>query len=508
MNKIFLKITSVLVIALGIFACSDYLDVDVNNQLAVDNFYKTDDDANQAVLAAYDILQWHENAWAWASPLLVKTFPSDEGQAGGPNAGDQPAYVALDRLDFDASSTPVEAAWSINYYGIYRANLVVNNVDADSDVKKRVIAEAKALRAYYYLELAIMFGDAPLVLTELVPSEYNQPRVAKAQIYAQIEEDLRAAMADLPLKSEYSQSDKFRMAKGTAAALLGKAQLMQEKYGEAATTFGDLILTNEYDLEPNFGDVFMEQGELGTESVMEAVYIETAGYDWGANGFPWGARSESNIHIQLMGAREGTFSGVDSLNNGWGFNYPSQKLWDAYIAAGDEVRRQSTVMSQQEYLDAGGVIDPAIVNPTEDIFDYDGFLRRKYGSFSTEGGEGVFQLNYGTNWRLIRYADILLLAAEAYHKSGNDGQAQIELNKVRMRAGLDDVTAGGDALMEAIMNERFLELAFEGHRYLDLIRWGKAAEEIPGFVTGKHELYPIPQNELLRATELQQNPNW
>lgn len=504
MKSLLIKGFGALVLFVGIYACADFLDVDVNNQLSVDEFYKTDDDANQATMAVYDILQWHQNQWGsgWSSPYMVKTLPSDESQAGGANPGDQPNYVDIDRMTFDATNAPVEATWAVNYYGIYRANLVINNVEADNDFKTRLIAEAQALRAYYYLELASLFGEVPVILTELAPSEYNQSRSSLAAVYAQIEADASAAAAVLPNKSEYSSADRFRMSKGTAHAILGKAQLYQEKWSEAATTFGTIISSAEYGLEAEYGDVFAEVGELGTESIMEAVYIETAGYDWGANGYPWGSRSESNIHIQLMGAREGAFSGVDSLNNGWGFNYPSAKLWDAFVAEGDDVRRASTVMSEQEFIDAGGEYDGS------DPFDYQGYLRRKYGAYSTESNDDVFALNYGTNWRLIRYADVLLMAAEANHRNGNDGAAQTELNKVRSRVGLADVTATGSDLLNAIVKERQLELALEGFRYIDLVRWGMAADELDNFQTGKHELLPVPQNEILRASNLTQNPGY
>lgn len=503
MKKIIIS-SFVIVLAVLLYSCSDFLDVPVNNQLSIQEFYETDEDADQAVLAAYDILQWHQNIWGsgWSSPYLVKTLPSDEGTAGGANEGDQPNYVALDRFTFDAANAPVQAAWAVNYYGIYRANLVINNVEGDSDLKNRVIAEAKALRGYFYLELVTQFGDVPLILTELAPSEYNQTRTPKADVYAQIEQDLTEAASVLPLKSAYASFDKFRLSKGTAQGLLGKAHLYQEDWGAAADALGDVINSTEYELEEDFGVLWSEAGELGKESLFEAVYVTTSGYDWGANGYPWGAAAESNIHIQLMGQREGAFSGVDSLNNGWGFNYPSSKMWDAFMAAGDEKRRKATLMSEEEFIAGGGEVnDP-------DVFDYEGFIRRKYGSFSTESDDAVFQLNYGTNWRLLRYADVLLMSAEANYRANNEGTAREHLNLVRNRAELADVTASGDALFEAIVNERFLELAFEGSRYLDLIRWGRAADEITGFQSGKHELFPIPQNEILTAPNLTQNPGY
>lgn len=484
-------------------SCNDFLEVEPNNQLAVEDFYETDSDASQAIMSAYDVLQWHENIWGggWSSPYMVRTLPSDDGQAGGSGPGDQPSYVVLDRMTFDATNAPIAAAWGTNYYGIYRCNLILNNVAPETDLKSRIIEEARALRAYFYFDLVSLFGDVPLITENLVPEEYNQSRTPKSEVYAFIESELNLAIERLPAKSAYSMSDKFRMSKGTAQAVLGKALLYQEKWSESANIFDDMIASNEYGLEPDFRSVFTAEAELGAESVFEVVYINSNGYNWGT--YPWSTAAESNIHIQLMGARESAFTGVDSLNNGWGFNYPSEKLWNAFMSEGDEARRKNTVMSEQEFLDAGGEISE------ENVFDYQGFLRRKYGAYSTEtSAEGVYQVNYGTNWRLIRYADVLLMAAEAHFQAGNEGQAKEELNKVRTRAQLSEITAGGTELFEAIVKERQLELALEGHRYLDLVRWGRAADEIEGFTPNKHEVFPIPQNELLTASNMTQNPGY
>ncbi len=478
-----------------ISACDEFIDVEDTNRLDVETFYQTDEDANQALFATYDILQWHQNNWGWASPILVKTLPSDEGTGGGSDPSDQLPYQNLDDMNFDAANTAIYALWSIQYWGIYRANLVINNVEPTNALRERYIAEAKALRGYFYLELVTAFGDVPLILDELTPDEYQQTRTPAAQVYDQIELDLTEAAAVLPVKSAYSAADRFRMSRGTAQSLLGRAHLFQEEWSEAATVLDAVINSGEYGLEPDFGAVFSEAAELGTESIFEAVFIETFGYDWGGNGFSWGQRSESNIHIQLMGPREGEFTLTDSMAVGWGFNQPTQKMYDAFPAG--DLRRQHTVWSQAELEAAGG-------SATGNAYDYEGYIRRKYGSFTTEASGDVFQLNYGTNWRLMRYADVLLMAAEAHLNGGSAATGLGYINQVRNRAGLADLSS---LSMADIVRERQLELAFEGHRYLDLIRWGMAASELEGFQTGKHELFPIPQNEVL-AGGLEQNTGY
>ena len=313
----------------------------------------------------------------------------------------------------------------------------------------------------------------------------QQAASPKADIYAQIQKDLNEAIPVLPLKSAYTGSDRFRVSKGTAQALLGKALLYQQKYAEAATQFEAVITSQQYSLASSVGVAFFRSQEFGVESVFEISYSNVRSYDWG--NFPWDWQPESNIHIQLMGPRGDYYTKApsDSLIGGWGFNLPKQKMWDAFISAGDLQRRKQIIMSQAELIAAGG----NWTNPT--AWDYEGFFQRKYGAFASQTGGPVSELNYGTNWRHIRYADVLLMAAEAYNKSSNDVKARGYLNLIRQRAGLGDVSASGTALFDAIVKERQLELAFEGFRYTDLVRWNLAQQELGalGYQANKHSLF-------------------
>ncbi|MEM1217656.1 MAG: RagB/SusD family nutrient uptake outer membrane protein [Bacteroidota bacterium] len=491
---------------LAAVGCQDYLEVPVNGIIIQDNYYESDNDVNAAILTAYDILTWNNN-WDWGAPVFTKTLPSDEGTCGGASPSDQAGYNALDDYTYDSANDKISAYWNLNYFGVHRCNTVLDYVEGDTDFKAQAIAEAHGLRAYYYLELVTLFGDLPILTTTQIPvEEYSRPRSSVAEVYALIESDLNTAIAALPTKSEYGASDQFRISKGTCQGLLAKAQVYQGKYSEALATVQEIVNSGEYALAEDFATIFKADGEFGSGSMFEAVFTSEVGYNWGTNpwdlGLPGGAW-EANMHIQLMGPREGAFGDAAGLSlvQGWGFNYPSEKLYNAYIAAGDEERRLATVITEQEWIDGGGTA-------TGESHDYNGFLRTKYGSDPTESNDVSIQQNYGTNWRLLRYADILLIGAEAAANAGDDAQAQTYLNQVRTRAGLDDVTATGDALMDAIMNERFLELAFEGFRFHDLIRWGVAADNIEGFVEGKHNLFPIPNDEIVRAGDLTQNPGW
>lgn len=503
--KLLFAITTLTFIAVS---CSDYLDVPINGTLTPESFYNSDEDANSAVLAAYDMLTWNNNPWGWCAPVFVKTLPSDEGSGGGASPGDQPDYDALDKFTFDSGNSKVEGLWSLAYYGIYRSNLVIDNVVGDSDRKQLHIAEALALRAYNYLDIAAFYGGGPLLTTtDITPDEYDQPRADADVLYAQIEADLAAAIPDLPVKSAYADSDKFRVSKGTAQSLLGKARLYNGDYTGALSAFQEVINSGEYTLDADFASIFRTNGELGSGSIFEAVFSNDVGHNWGTNPWDLGQSErqwESNMHIQLMGPREGEFGNTENgIIEGWGFNYPSVKLAEMYDAAGDTVRKNATLMSEADYNAAGGAI-------TGNAYDYNGYVRLKYGTYPDESdSETSIQQNYGTNWRLIRYADVLLMAAEAAAFSGDEETARQYINMVRERAGLAATNASGGDLVTVLQNERMLELAFEGFRYIDLIRWDAAEAELGTFgYTDRHSLFPVPANEILRSPSLDQNPGW
>lgn len=505
MKKILIKSLVAASCLLGAASCDDFLEQEVPGKFPIEDYYKTDGDAQQAVIAVYDILSAHYNS-NWASMYMVKTLLSDESNAGGSNDGDQVGYQNLDDFGTDSQNDKVRDVWAQCYVAIFRANKAINNLPASNDLQKRLVAEAKALRAYAYFDLVTLWGDVPLILDDVAPSSYGSTeRTLKAQVYEQIEKDLTEAIAVLPLKSAYGAADKFRVSKGTAQALLGKAHLYQEEWSEALTQFEAVITSDQYELETSVEEVFSKEGEFGIESIFELSFLPSEGYDWG--NFPWGGKPESNIHIQLMGPRSDyyTKAPADSLIGGWGFNVPKKKMYDAFTNAGDVNRRRVTVMSEAELEAAGG--NWSVTN----AWDHEGYFQRKYGTFSVNTGGPIGELNYGTNFRLIRYADVLLMAAEAAYRDGDEDQSRDYLNEVRTRPGTDlpEVTATGTALFDAIVLERQLELAFEGHRFLDLVRWGRASAELTtlGFTPNKHEVLPIPINEI-NTSGLDQNQNY
>lgn len=517
------KIIYSIILVLALAGCSkDFLEISPVGQLTSDNFLKTDNDVKLAVMGVYNKIQENYSKGSWTSVYFMKNLPADDTKCAGPNAGDTPEYQYLDDFNITSDNTKIAAIWTNFYSTINSCNTIINNVGANAeatDGMKTMVGEAKALRAFTYLDLVIMFGGVPLMtVNPTQASEFNLPRATPDAVYAQIETDLKDAIAVLPLKSQYSATDKFRFSKGTAQALLGKAYLYEKKYSDAAAVLGDCISSNEYGLEADYTTIWSKSTEFGIESVFEVSYTSQENYGWG--NFPWGGGNESNIEMQLEGPRadgDGSFdfSNLDltklNLVGGWGFNLPSQKIGDLLYSNPADKRIKGSVVSEADFFAAGGAYQVG-----EYPYDYEGYLRLKYAckaSETTDPATGQPELNYGSNYRIIRYADVLLMAAEAYNKSGNDGAAKIELKKITDRAGIAEHTETGTALFDQIVIERAKELCFEGNRYWDLVRWGLASQEMSsiGFVAGKNEVFPIPLNEILSNTmieESDQNPGY
>jgi tetratricopeptide (TPR) repeat protein len=501
MKKTLLYKIPLLLFVLLMASCNEdeFLSIEEPGVLTSDTYLTTEDQVESAVVGIYNKLQLTHANDSWQSLFFVKNLPADDCLAGSSD-GDQTDYQNLDDFEIQSDNVKIEGVWTNLYTVINRANTVINDADPTiSDYVVQMIAEAKAIRAYSYFELVVLFGGVPLRTENAVETEdYHLARSTAAEVYAQIETDLLDAIDDLPLKSDYESGDKTRMSKGTAQAYLGKVYLYQEDYDNAVTQFESVINSGEYSLVADVADVWKSSEEFGDESLFEISYTSGESYTW--TTYSWDSSEECNIEVQLQGPRSDIFDLSDctmELNNGWGFNGASAEIGEAFETAGDVDRKGATLMSEAEFEATGGAIKDGIEAGV--THDYEGYLRLKYATWSAEtNSDATSELNYTTNWRLMRYADVLLMAAEAYHFNGEDANALSVLNEVRTRAGLADETATGDDLFDAIVLERELELCFEGCRYWDLIRWDMAEEEMSdiGFVAGQHELFPIPQDEI------------
>jgi hypothetical protein len=454
-----------------------------------DNFYTTEADAYSAVNAAYAALQFELSPgghfrWFWGDIM------SDDSEKGG--SGDNDAYelLLLETFQGPVNTDLLEGEWSACFEGIYRANTVLEFIppmEIDAAVKNQVIAEAKFLRAWFFYNLVTIFGDVPKVDHLLAPSEYNMARSPKAEIWALIEKDLTEAAAVLPLKSGYSQDDLGRVTKGAAQALLVKSYLWQEKWPAAQTTAETIVNSGEYQLTPNYADIFTSGGENNMESVFEIQYMNASGGNWGKNN-----------------ANEGTFSNVfqraRGAFEGYGFNIPTQDFVDEYSKEGfEDPRLASTVFRVGDAMGDRGIFTK---DATGQPFDF--YNKKSFNNKSEEAPFGDPNPNGGSNDRVIRYADILLMHAEAAAKNGNEAAAKISLNAVRARARgantniLQPITSSGQILIDAIYRERRIELGMEGHRFFDLVRTGRAASVLGtlGYTQGVNNVFPIPQSQI------------
>ena len=518
-----------IVLVLLSFGCSeDFLEYEQRGVQTVESFYETDDQVFEALMAVFD--EW-QGGLGFNYVYMLNAL-SDESYAGGGARGDNGgALEEMNEYRFSPTTSALKDFYGWMYNCINRANLVINNTEPDTESKAMFVAMAKALRGYAYFYLSNLWGEVPLVLTQLNPDEYNQPRTPMAEINAQIEADFTEAIAALPVRSAMPATYQQLISKGSVQAMLGKHYLFVEDFDKAASTFEQVINSEEYDLYPDYAKILRKDSEHGVESVFELNFTSILSYS-----SIFGEESGIGGWVVMNGPRPEylpaeTFFMLDLFPYSWGFINPHKEIYDAYVEAGDDVRLAATILGPDELALMGAAYQtPAGFVP----YGSDGYLDMKYLGYLSEGGGADTWTqfsNVGTNVRMIRYADVLLMAAEANNrKSGaDDVKARTYVNMVRDRVSLDPVTTGGTTLFEDIKTERKLELSFEMVRYMDLQRWGDAYEalkdqgkKVPngsggyyepqgaGYEQGKNELLPIPEYEMTVNTALEgaQNPGY
>lgn len=504
------NITSTIILSVFLFAsCTDdFLDKDPLVDIVMENFYKTGSDAKLAVTAAYTPMQWEFNK-TYFPEWMLGDIVSDDALKGGNGTGDMADIFQLENFTTTSSNEVLLDFYRAQFQGIGRCNLVINNVpniapdqDMDQKLKDRYIAEAKTLRAFYYFRLVRVFGGVPKVTKTLEGrSEYMIPRSPRDTIYKMIYNDLLSSIPNLWKKNEYANEDLGRVTKGTAEALLMKTYLYDKKWEDARAWGDSIISSGAYDLNPIYSNNFTLDGENGIESVFEIQYMEEPTSDYGdGEGFTRGT-----FTVILQRTRTGKL--------GWGFNHPTIDLINEY-ETGDP-RKDATIASP----DAG-----------------DSYLGNTYHSkkYALEGYTLSHPTRAPLNYKLIRFSDVLLMYAEAACELNDLGPAKIALERVRFRARAGNTTIlpefpygsytdDQDGLRKAIRHERRVELAMEGHRFFDLVRWGIAEQvmnayannesstvktHISTFIAGKHELFPIPEVERNLDPLLDQNPNY
>jgi hypothetical protein len=481
-----------------IAGCTDFLQIDPQGDLTQASFPTSSSDALQATNAVYAAVRnWYYNSGGY--PIL--DIMSDDAYKGS-NTNDQLTTVgAYDNFTFNSTGDGLDRWWATLYQGIRWANVVIEKVPVipmDTTLRNRYVGEVRFLRGLFYFDLVRAWGGVPEVTASIPPLHLG--RATSDEIYSLIVSDLQYAETHLTTKSELISSDMGRATSGAAEALLAKVYLFQKDFVNAELYALKVIQSNEYSLEPRFIDANGVNGNNGVESIFEVGALGVEDYEGG-------------------GAQYANTQGVrGSPNRGWGFNRPSIDLRKSF-EPGDP-RLKGTIIDLGDTLDGVLIIgdpdpanDPVIkLNKNGDTINIQCYNRKVW----TPGNDTPTQWSH--HRRLIRYADVLLMAAEAMNENGKPADALTYLNQVRKRARggnisvLPDVTiTDKNLLRDKILLERRHELALEGERFWDLVRTGNAATVLGplGFIPGKHEVLPIHQSEIdISQGSLTQNPNY
>ncbi|WP_291868997.1 RagB/SusD family nutrient uptake outer membrane protein [Maribacter sp.] len=497
-----------IIFTVGFFnSCSDdFINVENKELLTEASFWQTEEHATQALIATYGAIQSSSGSkWNFFEEMYISMAYRADDIIN--NSGETYGRSLASFTNTTEESGPF-SIWKANYAGVGRANQILGRVPGmealSQPTKDLIIAEAKFLRAYFYFWLVTGFENVPLVLTYSDQLEELFPNQATpTEIWAQIEKDLTEAEPNL--LASHSSEWKGRATKGAAKALLGKAYLFQEKWGLAETTFED-VTTMGYSLLPNYEDNFNGNGENGSESIFEVQQT--------------GDRSNGNDERQVF-----NFEVSPSLFGGWELFYPSQWLVDEMRTDVDASGDPSSRVLESIFFD----------DPLSDMYSIDGEADVLYSDVSGSLGHPKYFKKYsdnadtnyynGTNISIIRYADVLLMYAEALNENDKTALALDQVNIVRARGGAVDLgSMTKDALRTQIRHhERPVELAMEyGIRWFDLYRWqrGSTATEsikttlenhnkpFAGNFLDKHILFPIPLQEININTNLTPNPGW
>lgn len=484
-------------------SCSEeFLNVEPKGTALEDNYYTNETEAYSGLISVYDILG--KQSKGFDNMICMLNAGSDDFYAGGGGATDGTGIQSFS--DYSISAATISSSyWSDFYQGIFRANVLLQklpNVPMGDATKARFTAETKVLRAYYYFELVRTFKNVPLITEPILTTEiYNVVQATPAEVYAQIEKDLTEALPDLPTTITDVANEGGRFSKGSAQALLGKVYLYEGKNTEAAAALATVngtpggTSTYGYKLLDKFSDLWVISNKFNTESIIEITHSDQSNADWSF----WGTGADEGNTVNIMvGPRSysrTSGSTAPDYASGWSFNTITQNLYDALKL---DPRFDATIVDMKA-LKAAGQAD---YSPG---YKDTGYFLKKFMPLNSDvsTGGGASALNYKQNMYAMRLADTYLMEAEALGATGT--RAQALLDAVRARVGLAPIPV----TMDAVLGERRLELAGEGHRWFDLVRTGKAATALAsrGFISGKNEIWPIPLKEM-ENTKIVQNPNY
>lgn len=474
-------------------SCSkEYLELEPQGTLFSSGYFGTVEEVQQSLISAYDALG-HQTATglAWSPTLLVSEILSDDAFAGGQDPGDGANENEINTFQIPVANDIVRSLWKRNYFGIYRANFTIEKATAltegDPAAIAQIIAEAKFLRAWYHFELVRFFENVPMFTS--VPSglaEGSKGQSDPKDVYNQIALDLVEAMPNLPTTLGTGRATSW-----AAKSLLARVYLFENGvYGNGMVAgsqtidnayvlsqLEDVIQNSGHELIADYDQLFTQANEFSLENVFEVSYggLPVLG-DWGSETYV-----EGNLAAQMMGPR---VSGGTTFYRGWAFGMISNKL---YQDMQGDPRLDATILTQTQLTAESGV------TLNTGSYQYTGYYNSKYSTRLVDiGTQGTTELHNLTNYRAIRFADVLLMAAEL-------AQDVSYINQVRARVGLDPLATYSE---DALFNERRMELSGEGHRYFDVLRRGMTVAQqeltvtgdIGSFYTNDPEVYDVTFN--------------
>lgn len=461
-----LYIFLLIIIGLTAYSCNGFLQEDLKGEYTSENYFISEENATMAVNGIYNAL-YGNTLWIFGD------VASDDAVKGG-NAGDQADINSINDFTATSDNGALNTYWQSTYEVIARANnaiAYIPPISMDTTLRARLVGEAKFLRAYSYFNLVNIFGEVPLKLKPQNTTDAIYVGLSDVStIYSQIESDLKDAIKVLP--ASYL-TEAGRATQGAAYALLAKADLFQQKYTECLANIQALDSLHQYSLEVNYADLFKTGGEDSKEEIFGLRYIDNNVVSLGNNLNVW-------------------FS--PSIEGGYYFDAPTQSYVDAFT-------EKTTTGDDDPRLDASIGRDgkPWFNNTTfsSSWSEATGYLVKKYDEDMITG---VAKSQSTVPYHIIRYADIILMKAEALNETNHVGDAVKAVNEIRNRVGLSLISSSDQTTLRGIIrNERRKELGFEFHRFFDLMRWGKetATTALPDLPwTDSRFYFPIPQSEI------------
>ena len=500
-------------------SCNDLLNISQHGVQNYETYYQTDEEAESAIVACYSIALGNSY-----NALMGKNMLTDDFWAGGAMRADNAQLESLNEFTFATDQEFLQGMFQSYYNIIYRANVVLGHIPDESDVQKRARAEAKVFRAWSYFELISMWGNPPLVDHELEPSEYHKPNGTTEELWALVEKDLTEAIESGMLTQKANPDEKtWRVTKQYAQALLGKAYLWQKKYAEAATTFDAIVESNTYRLYEDYENVITYAGKQNPEIMFQSIRYKDENNTWGNFGF-----TGVMVHFRTDCLEAGCCPAAGLADTGWGFCSPKATLYEDFVAVEGEngYRLNCTVKTYEQMKEMGIKVaeGKTIIN--------EGYFMWKWRFTADATFTGSYGMVDDNNFTWMRYAEVLLCAAEAHLMNNNVGKADEYMNMIRTRAQAPAISG---TKLEDIQREKRIELCGECVRFQDLLRWEIADDKMKdqggsyptlaqnGSVTyvpindsdpnkygfkDKHNLLPYPGVEIRLNPNITQNPGW